>query len=319
MNKKRIAAGALAFVLVFGIGAPVLEQTGVLTSDFSVSAADADVKVGWKPTRYYQDAEGNYTFQYVQAGYMQIISLDNDELTEFEVPSEITDEKSGLTFPVEVIYKEAFQGKKNLKKVTIPSTVNRIGVNAFSNCTALEEVVGMEGVTTISDDAFVSCESLKTITLPQGLTNLGNEAFSHCSALTELTIPGSVTLMGSYVASGCPELKSITFEEGITNIPSFFAYLDSNLEKVSIPSTCKSIGMGAFSYSGLVAIEIPDNVTRVDNEVFNNCKRLTSVKLSSGCDIVNMNTFSDCSALEEVIIPDSIKIISNTAFSFCTA
>ena len=207
MNNKRIAAGALAFVLVFGIGAPVLEQAGVLTNNISVSAADEDIKVGWKPTRYYQDAEGNYSFQYVQSGYMQIISLDNDDLTEFEIPSEITDEKTGLSFPVQVVYKEAFQCKNHLEKVTIPSTVNRIGVNAFANCTGLEEVVGMEGVTVISEDAFASCESLKSITLPEVLQNIGTEAFSHCNSLEELTIPGTVTLMGSYIASGCTSLK----------------------------------------------------------------------------------------------------------------
>ena len=65
--------------------------------------------------------------------------------------------------------------------------------------------------------------------------------------------------------------------EGIKNIGNYFAYLCPNLESISIPTTEKSIGMGAFSYSGLLTAEIPDNVTRIDNDAFQNCKRLTSI------------------------------------------
>jgi hypothetical protein len=274
----------LAAAVAFGSMSPM---TGIFCQSLSAYAA-TDQKPSWSPKKYY--TEGDFTFQYVQAGYVQIIEMTNDTAEEVVIPETITDAETGLSFPVKTIYASAFNGKSNMKKVTIPDTVTKIGPNAFSNCEGLEEIVGMQGVKYINDDAFLCCTSLKELHLPDTLTNIGNEAFDHCDSLTELTIPGSVTYMGSNIASACQNLKTITFAEGLKNVGNYFAYLCPALESISLPSTLKSIGMGAFSYSGLMSVELPDNITRVDNDTFANCKRLTRAKLSSGMSIINMIT-----------------------------
>ena len=72
----------------------------------------------------------------------------------------------------------AFAGASNLTSVTLPSSLQTIGIRAFAACTALREIVIPEGVTEIGDHAFAGCRSLASVTLPSTLTRLGRSAFS---------------------------------------------------------------------------------------------------------------------------------------------
>ena len=54
-----------------------------------------------------------------------------------------------------------------------------VGEEAFSGCTALEEVVSPESLRFIGYRAFANCVQLKKINMPDGITFLGNYAFYH--------------------------------------------------------------------------------------------------------------------------------------------
>lgn len=79
---------------------------------------------------------------------------------EYTVPPGITEIASG-----------AFSDDA-LTTVTIPSTVDTICAEAFSNCGALETVVLSEGLRTIEQKAFTRCERLREITIPKTVTRL---------------------------------------------------------------------------------------------------------------------------------------------------
>ena len=107
----------------------------------------------------------------------------------------------------------AFDGCIGLTSITIPDSVTSLGLYAFRGCTniatatmptvainyipqdSLQKVVLTSGER-IGSDAFRNCSSLTAITIPDSVTSIGSSAFSGCSGLTSVTIPDSVTSIG---------------------------------------------------------------------------------------------------------------------------
>lgn len=85
----------------------------------------------------------------------------------------------------------AFQGLKNLKSVSLPSTLTNIGAYAFHGCAVLTEVTIPEAVTTIGEYAFDGCTALTTAIIYAATSTIGYDAFNYCNALTIYTIPDS--------------------------------------------------------------------------------------------------------------------------------
>lgn len=78
--------------------------------------------------------------------------------SEVVIPSKIN------SFPVVVIGSNAFMENTSLKSVTIPESITTIGVQAFINCSSLEEVTFSNGIgknsIVFGDDVFKGCTSL---------------------------------------------------------------------------------------------------------------------------------------------------------------
>lgn len=65
-------------------------------------------------------------------------------------------------------------------------------------------------------------------------------------------------------------------------------------------------------------VVIPDGITAIDDNVFENCCHLTSVTLPNSIKSIGDYAFYACENLASVIIPDSITSIPYYAFSGCT-
>ena len=116
----------------------------------------------------------------------------------------IPDKINGL--PVVSIGDNCFKNKK-ITSVYIPSTVNNIGVAAFSGCAELKNVYFLSNTSTvhIGASAFQNCKKLAVINLPTQTQTIGNNAFSNCSSLEKLTIPPAVTNIGASAFTGTSE------------------------------------------------------------------------------------------------------------------
>ncbi len=114
---------------------------------------------------------------------------------------------------------------------------------------------------------------------------------------------------------------------------------------VSIPSTVKTIGEGAFSScpnlasvaisSGVTAIEddafidcanlttvtIANSVTTIGNNTFKNCGNLTSVTFAEGSTLATIGegAFSECKKLQEIDLPSSVTSIASGVFAKCSS
>ena len=87
---------------------------------------------------------------------------------------------------------------------------------------------------------------------------------------------------------------------------------------VVIPDTVTSIDKQAFQQSKtLVSITIPSSVTSIDSDTFWRCEKLTSVTLPRSITSIGSFAFSGCKSLTSINIPNSVTFIDYGAFAWC--
>ena len=219
----------------------------------------------------------------------------------------------------------AFCGCSSLESIIIPDNVSGIagGTNesgnfrsgAFENCTKLQSVVIGNSLEIIGKRTFWNCQNLIDVVIGDAVTFIDNGAFYYCSSLTAITIPEAVTKLGQYVTAyndwgvfeNCSNLTSIELSDSLSFIgdKTFFGCLA--LTSIEIPQSVKVIGRGAFAYTGLNSVVIPNSVINVVGDTsnvgyigtFENCKHLVSTTIGSSVNRMSL-TFKDCSELKTV-------------------
>ena len=153
---------------------------------FSVSASAAEMGLPCFPTWSFDEATGTITVY--GNGYMTFLS------------------------PPEWSYL-----KDRITKVVISEGLVSVGPNAFSSCKNLKSVTLASSVAHINDYAFRDCVSLTDIDLKY-ITSIGTGAFRNCTGLTALTIPDGVSDIGDYAFYACTGLRSVTFHDKLFGI-----------------------------------------------------------------------------------------------------
>ena len=69
-----------------------------------------------------------------------------------------------------------FYNNTVLKKVNFPSTLKKIGANAFAGCKNLTEAVLSDGLETIGYGVFAD-SGIKEINVPKSVKSIGQDAF----------------------------------------------------------------------------------------------------------------------------------------------
>ena len=124
-----------------------------------------------------------------------------------------------------------------VRKMSIPSSVTKIGTYAFSKCTNLTSIELPSGVTSLGSDAFNGCTNLTSITLPSNVKEIESSAFWNCKSLTSVTLPSDVERVRYWTFYGCESLRSITLPsnlkkieenafEGCTGLTSIYAFME---------------------------------------------------------------------------------------------
>lgn len=119
---------------------------------------------------------------------------------------------------VEKIDGSVFCDCKNLKSVTLPYCLKKLGACAFKGCDSLEDIEIPDDIEVIGEETFADCTSLTEVTLPYRLKKIGDSAFSGCESLTEIEIPDSVKSIGENAFSGCSKLENVYLPAGIENL-----------------------------------------------------------------------------------------------------
>ena len=197
-----------------------------------------------------------------------------------------------------------------LVRVTLPSTLKRIGAYAFMKCSQLEEIVLPEGLESIGENAFWNCYALRSIAFPSTLTKIGDAAFLGCESLTRVEIPITITDLGSSLFFYCTGIQSVALPEGMTQIPNGIFGGCTSLAEITIPQSVQRIGHNAFERcEALTSLIIPDNVTEIGSRAFSGCLNLQSVTFSQRLQSIGSGTFSGCAKLTSIELPASLNYI----------
>lgn len=108
-----------------------------------------------------------------------------------------------------------------LRSIKLPSTLKKIGRNAFSKIN-IKAISLPEGLTEIGYGAFTNCD-LRSIKLPSSLRKLGAETFTGCSNLQCVDINDAEIGLGAGVFFDCDKLRMILHTSNLKSVqPSTF-------------------------------------------------------------------------------------------------
>ena len=123
---------------------------------------------------------------------------------------------NGNEYTVNEISNQAFQGNTKIKYVSFPTTITKIGQQAFQNCSSLIFAEFNDSETPMSwpgCGVFDNCKALKSISLPNGLSKIPDQCFRNCAELTAVYLPS--TLNGFQVTRAMTAQASITIQKCI--------------------------------------------------------------------------------------------------------
>ena len=93
-----------------------------------------------------------------------------------------------------------------LKEVIVEEGCFNIGSNAFGNCEKIKKVTLPESLNTLGVCCVKGCRNLQQINIPSNLKVVRSSAFSHCTSLIEMVLPDTVTTLNGTVFYGCKNL-----------------------------------------------------------------------------------------------------------------
>lgn len=180
---------------------------------------------------------------------------------------------------------------------------NVVGKAILASCEKLKRIVLPLQTTKIEADAFRNCSSLHTIEVPTLVESI--ETSAGCTALTEInvqagnshysskdgvllsgdgksilwfpmgkegeyTLPSTVTTVGDYAFRNC-RIETFHFADGLTSIGKY-AFYNSSVKEVSLPSTVKQIPTGLFQKcADLTTVHLGKNTELLGDYVFDGC------------------------------------------------
>ncbi|MBR5965719.1 MAG: leucine-rich repeat protein [Treponema sp.] len=182
-----------------------------------------------------------------------------------------------------------FLESSNITKVTLPSTLTKLGTRTFYDVNA--DIILRDGCTAFKQQngAIYSTNGKKLYLFTNRQT-----------ANTSFQVPNTVEEIDECAFDGSINLKTVTFQ---TN---------SKLSK---------IGWGAFrDCSGLTSVTLPAvSPITLGQSIFIRCKSLTTFTIPNGWESIPYGTFDYCTNLQSVVIPTSVTRVSMDCFDQCTS
>ena len=218
----------------------------------------------------------------------------------------------------------------------MPPGLEKIGVEAFYECTNLKAVVLPDTVKEIQRQAFTNDRYFTELVLPQSLEKLEESVFHGCFGIRKLTIPGFLKEIPMKTFYGCKGLKELTIQGGVQKIGNQALGRCTELESVILPQSMAELGDGAFeSCSHLKKLELSKDLRRIGQSCFARCFNLTDLTFPDSLEEIGGNAFEHCTGLAdasgfiirggtfyayigdetEIEIPPDITRIASGAFS----
>ncbi len=175
---------------------------------------------------------------------------------------------------------ECFQFVPSLETITLPSSLEKIGTDAFHALRNLTVVNGLENskVTELSDSCFCFCTSLKQVNTSK-IKKFGDMSFFACGELMNVTLQDGV-IIGANAFSGC---KYLAYDINIENasVIGHQAFFNCNIYRNELAFTqAKHIDSSAFGGNNTIyKVILPACTEFVGTKAFD-CKELESIEVA---------------------------------------
>ena len=246
-----------------------------------------------------------------------------------------------IHFPngLEFIGERAFQNCKALVAIVLPNSVKMLGAHSFQNCQLLgaiyyygveedwekvekgkdwnkgagKHAVTYKGVVIAPDGPNPDHES-------QGLAFELNEDGQSYSVVgigtctdTDVVIPSKykglpVTAIKEGAFSECLQMHSIYIPDSVTIVEVAAFIACSSLESVRFSTNTKVIDMYAFCGSGIIELNLPNDVETIDEFAFSQCYSLKKVSIGTGLKNAGWGMFAETTSIEEVYIASDVPV-----------
>jgi len=248
-----------------------------------------------------------------------------DSLTKVTVPGN-----------VKTVGYAAFYSCENLEEVVLEEGVQTIGDMAFHSCKKLATVTIPKSITSIGSNAFycpgitrVNCNGTKrewAALLSSGKIGASNKNLTNGPVYCTDGVLYSASAVPDAIKSVPADGKTHTLEFAgpFMSIGVTFENIKAALEANSDARICLDMtlttGMN-INYrifygnsSSLVGFVLPEDCTKIEDSVFENCKGLESFVISNKITTIGSDAFYGCSSLKSIVIPDSVTEIGGSAF-----
>ena len=144
----------------------------------------------------------------------------------------------------------------------------------------------------VGREALKNNIKVRTVFLPQ-IVEIRGQAFYNCTNLRKVGVPNLSTIRKE-AFSGCSNLRTVSF-------PSAFSQMED-----SAFYGCKRLGKVEF--------EKNNQVQRLPNRVFSECKELSALIMSDSLEEIGREAFYKCGELKTLHLPEHLKRIAARAF-----
>lgn len=139
----------------------------------------------------------------------------------------------------------------------------------------------LTGVTAIKYEAFSDCENLLSVVIPESVQEISKNAFRGCELLSGVQILGKSTTVGERAFMNCNienlTHPCLTIKNGLAIESSKVLYFTKPAEKIVIPDGITEIEEQAFQECKMVSVVIPKSVKKIGWVSFVRCKKLRSI------------------------------------------
>lgn len=202
----------------------------------------------------------------------------------------------------------------DLTKADLGAPITIIGGSAFEG-SAVQTIVLPDTLTAIQAEAFAYSD-LMSIAIPANVTFIGRQAFAHTDiqALT-FAVGSQLKVMEQYAFEGTEYLTAVTLPASLTTLGTG-VFQESGLQTVTFEPGIRitEIPQQAFANTKLTAVSLPDSVTLVNHNAFNNVQTLKSVTFGQNDGIRLMSNAFYHTGLETLHIPANVTYIGEYCF-----
>lgn len=197
-------------------------------------------------------------------------------------------------------YEEMQRGLKILRYVDFDEDV-----------VVIPNVIEGKKVIAIGNHAFKGCVGIEKIIISEGIEILGNGVFLNCKGLKEVVLPSTLRRIGTTDLTGCAAILG-----SMSKYDGAFEY--TALESISIPNSVKYIGEYTFAgCENLKKVTLPSKLKELQKSTFQWCRSLEEVVFPREMETVRLSAFEGCESIRTVELPEGVTSIEEGAFAGC--